>query len=74
MRLFRKASEVRSLHAPEGDKTPDDYIVQLIKAVKEICEQSPEFVRVCGKRINARRYWLDLEFPARPPPEFERSG
>lgn len=28
----------------------------------------------CGKDIKLRRYWLDVDFPSIPPPEFERSG
>ncbi len=28
----------------------------------------------CGKDIRLRRYWLDVDFPSTPPPEFERSG
>jgi hypothetical protein len=28
----------------------------------------------CGNDIKLRRYWLDVDFPIAPPPEFERSG
>lgn len=27
-----------------------------------------------GKNIQLRKYWLDVDFPKYPPPEFERSG
>jgi hypothetical protein len=28
----------------------------------------------CGTGMKLRRYWLDIDFPTHPPPEFERSG
>ncbi len=47
---------------------------ELAAYIRSACEKSPLLVMRCGKDIRLRRYWLDVDFPTIPPPEFERSG
>lgn len=46
----------------------------LANMIKSSCEKHPVLVLKCGKEMKVRRQWLDIDFPMRPPPEFERSG
>ncbi|KAI9783452.1 MAG: hypothetical protein M1816_001376 [Peltula sp. TS41687] len=44
-----------------------DQILEKISAAKE-------FKKVLGEPVSLLRYWVDILFPSRPPPEFERLG
>lgn len=47
----------------------------LAHLVHKICEQTiaPQ-MRVDKRNMKVNRYWLDIDYPYDPPPEFERSG
>jgi hypothetical protein len=46
----------------------------LANTVKSVCDRSPGIVPRFGNTTRITRYWLDVDFPPIPPPEFERSG
>ncbi|TAQ90106.1 hypothetical protein B7494_g1516, partial [Chlorociboria aeruginascens] len=46
----------------------------LADIVKTIAERHKLLTARCGNGMGTRRFWLDLDFPQHPPPEFERSG
>ncbi|KAK1986868.1 hypothetical protein LZ30DRAFT_241583 [Colletotrichum cereale] len=46
----------------------------LSQAVKSSIENSPVITARGGTPVKIRRYWLDIDFPARPPPLFYSSG
>ena len=47
---------------------------ELANFVKTVAEKHPLLSAKCGKGMKLRRYWLDVDFPTHPPPEFERTG
>jgi len=53
-----------------GKRVRDD----LAEFVKSCVDKHPQIIMRCGKEMKIRRYWLDVDFPLAPPPEFERSG
>ncbi|KZL79049.1 hypothetical protein CI238_06847, partial [Colletotrichum incanum] len=46
----------------------------LSQVVKGAVERHPAITARCGGPVKIRRYWLDIDFPARPPPVFYSSG
>jgi len=42
--------------------------------VGDFVTQNKGFRRVLGQKCNIGRYWLDIDFPDGPPPEYERGG
>ncbi|KAG0651316.1 hypothetical protein D0Z07_2130 [Hyphodiscus hymeniophilus] len=46
----------------------------LANFVRTAAEKHPLLTVRCGKGMKLRRYWLDVDFPTHPPPEFERTG
>ncbi|UQC87590.1 uncharacterized protein CLUP02_13107 [Colletotrichum lupini] len=42
--------------------------------VKSSVERHPVITARCGNSVRLRRYWLDIDFPYRPPPVFYSSG
>ncbi|RDW87584.1 hypothetical protein BP5796_03278 [Coleophoma crateriformis] len=47
---------------------------ELAQHVRGMAERHPVLRMRCGKGIQLRRYWLDIDYPPVPPPEYERSG
>lgn len=47
---------------------------ELAEHIRMLTAMTPGVTLRCGKEIVVRRYWLDVDFPTSPPPEFERSG
>jgi len=47
---------------------------ELAQFVRQLADKHPAINIRCGKGMKLRRYWLDVDFPTHPPPEFERSG
>lgn len=39
-----------------------------------IVSNQPHLVRQLGKDIQVQKFWLDIDFPDGPAPEYERSG
>ncbi len=62
---------VRFLSAWLTTKNPIDELVGLIG--RHIASMK-NFEKQLGKPIQPRKYWLDIDFPDGPPPEYERSG
>ncbi|KAK3392695.1 hypothetical protein B0H63DRAFT_106 [Podospora didyma] len=57
------------------DKALQDRIRHGIAAlVLKTTMASPGMTSRCGKDMKLRRYWMDLDFPYKAPPEYERSG
>ena len=48
--------------------------IDLANFVKRTCEKHPILKMRCGKDFQLRRFWLDIDFPPAPPPEYQRSG
>ncbi|KAG9242486.1 hypothetical protein BJ878DRAFT_167532 [Calycina marina] len=46
----------------------------LAQHVLRTSSQMPAITLRTGKKMKLRRFWLDIDFPQAPPPEFERSG
>ncbi|KAF9872566.1 hypothetical protein CkaCkLH20_10063 [Colletotrichum karsti] len=42
--------------------------------VRSAVERHPTIIARCGNVVNLRRYWLDIDFPYRPPPVYYSSG
>lgn len=47
---------------------------ELAAFVRQLADKHPVLSLRCGNGMKLRRYWLDVDFPTHPPPEFERSG
>ncbi|EFQ33646.1 uncharacterized protein GLRG_08575 [Colletotrichum graminicola M1.001] len=47
---------------------------QLSQRVKAAVEDNPRITASGGNPVRIRRYWLDIDFPYRPPPVFYSSG
>ncbi|KAG7137027.1 hypothetical protein HYQ45_005533 [Verticillium longisporum] len=47
---------------------------ELAHEVKDMVEKHPMIGPRYGNSMRIRRYWLDIDFPPRPPPTFEQSG
>lgn len=47
---------------------------ELAQYVRQLADRHPVLKMRCGKGMKLRRYWLDVDFPTIPPPEYERSG
>ncbi|KAL7620823.1 hypothetical protein AAE478_009821 [Parahypoxylon ruwenzoriense] len=46
----------------------------LAELVRKTAESSASLVKKCGADMKLGRYWLDIQYPARPPPTFVRLG
>ncbi|KAI1415057.1 hypothetical protein F5Y13DRAFT_197060 [Hypoxylon sp. FL1857] len=46
----------------------------LAELVRKTAAQSPVLVRRCGSDMKLGKYWLDVQYPLRPPPTFVRKG
>ncbi|WQF84209.1 hypothetical protein CDEST_09223 [Colletotrichum destructivum] len=55
----------------EGQKQIRAHLSELVRAV---VERDPGIAARCGNSVKLRRYWLDIDFPSRPPPVFVSSG
>lgn len=42
--------------------------------VRKVAEASVPLTMKTGKPLKIRRYWLDIDYPYRPPIEYRRSG
>jgi hypothetical protein len=42
--------------------------------VRMAAENSTILTAKMGRDMRVRRWWMDIDYPYRPPPEFERSG
>lgn len=49
-------------------------LADLAAFIRDQATQTPFIAQLIGKTIKTRRVWLDVDFPAFPPPSFERSG
>lgn len=47
---------------------------QLAGLVGMLLGTSPQFEKLLGKGNKPGKYWLDIDFPDGPPPEYERKG
>jgi hypothetical protein len=47
---------------------------ELAQYVLQVANKHPVLAIRVGKGMKLRRYWLDVDFPHHPPPDFERSG
>ncbi|KAI4255308.1 MAG: hypothetical protein LQ352_002640 [Teloschistes flavicans] len=47
---------------------------QLVGLVGRFLGATPQFEKLLGKSYKPGKYWLDIEFPDGPPPEYERKG
>ncbi|KAL9029617.1 MAG: hypothetical protein Q9196_002159 [Gyalolechia fulgens] len=47
---------------------------QLTGMVGQLVGSMPVFQRIVGENSKPRRFWLDIDFPDGPPPEYERKG
>ncbi|KAL3425715.1 hypothetical protein PVAG01_02506 [Phlyctema vagabunda] len=47
---------------------------ELAQYVRQLASRHPVLKMRCGSDIKLKRYWLDIDFPPIPPPEYERSG
>ncbi|KAJ0165102.1 hypothetical protein CTA2_12356 [Colletotrichum tanaceti] len=55
----------------EGQKQIRTHLSELVRAV---VERDPGIAARFGNSVKLRRYWLDIDFPSRPPPVFISSG
>ncbi|KAI1803584.1 hypothetical protein F4811DRAFT_524047 [Daldinia bambusicola] len=46
----------------------------LANLVRTTAVENPVLVRKCGSDMQIGRYWLDVQYPSRPPPTFVRRG
>ncbi|KAI0137703.1 hypothetical protein F4776DRAFT_104870 [Hypoxylon sp. NC0597] len=46
----------------------------LAELVRKAAAQSPVLVQRCGGDMKLGKYWLDIQYPLRPPPTFVRKG
>ncbi|KAL8687433.1 MAG: hypothetical protein Q9218_006390 [Villophora microphyllina] len=57
------------------DKKLCDYLKnQLVGLVGQFLGSTPQFEKFLGKGNKPGKYWLDIDFPDGPPPEYERKG
>ncbi|KAF4834529.1 hypothetical protein CGCTS75_v003105 [Colletotrichum tropicale] len=57
------------------DKELQNHIrADLAHWVRSAVERHPTLTARCGNVVNLRRYWLDIDFPYRPPPVYYSSG
>lgn len=72
IQLWERAFEVRgsALHVDSANPLAEE----LAQYVRGLAERHPVLRMRCGKGIQLRRYWLDIDYPPVPPPEYERSG
>lgn len=42
--------------------------------VGQLVGSMPVFQNVLGENNKPRRFWIDIDFPDGPPPEYERKG
>ncbi|KAI5865750.1 hypothetical protein GGS23DRAFT_353344 [Durotheca rogersii] len=46
----------------------------LAEIVRKMAVATPELTQRCGRDMKLGRYWLDIQYPPRPPPTFVRKG
>jgi hypothetical protein len=42
--------------------------------VGEYCRVNQKFSQRLGNPVKLHKFWVDIDFPEAPPPEYERSG
>jgi hypothetical protein len=52
----------------------NDSAEEMAERVKSSVQNHPLTVHKFGRVFKMRRWWLDIDFPYGPPPEFEQSG
>ncbi len=52
-----------------------DWITEnMAEVVRMVAVSSPDLVRRFGNHLTVRKYWIEVDYPASPPPRFLRSG
>jgi hypothetical protein len=51
-----------------------DYTGELAEMVGEYCRMNERFSQRLGSPVRLHKYWIDIDYPEAPPPEYERSG
>ena len=46
----------------------------LANIARTIAEANPLLKHRLGDRMSVRRWWMDVDYPYKPPPTYERSG
>ncbi|KAI1768161.1 hypothetical protein GGR53DRAFT_14748 [Hypoxylon sp. FL1150] len=47
---------------------------ELAELVRKMAAANPRLVQICGSDMKLGKFWLDIQYPYRPPPMFVRKG